>query len=191
MAKRRANGEGNIRKRSDGRWEGRYTAGYDLDAGKRIIKNVLGRTQAEVKEKLKSAISENQRLDISKAGNYTMASWVRTWYEVYAEPRIRPNTREYYANYIENHIVPGIGKIMLDNLVLEAWCRCEDPLWGLGSPFSRIHAKHLHPRNGADEAGRGVHYWSGNRWPNVREKDSKILRAYLGSYSSIEKMGKL
>ncbi len=116
MAKRRANGEGNIRKRSDEHWEGRYTAGYDLDAGKRIIKNVLGRTQAEVKEKLKSAISENQRLDISKAGNYTVASWVRTWYEVYAEPRIRPNTREYYANYIENHIVPGIGKIMLDKL---------------------------------------------------------------------------
>ena len=27
MAKRRSNGEGNIRKRRDGRWEGRYTAG--------------------------------------------------------------------------------------------------------------------------------------------------------------------
>ena len=25
MAKKRANGEGNIRKRKDGRWEGRYT----------------------------------------------------------------------------------------------------------------------------------------------------------------------
>ena len=29
MAKKRANGEGNIRKRKDGRWEGRYTAGID------------------------------------------------------------------------------------------------------------------------------------------------------------------
>ena len=28
MAKKRANGEGNIRKRKDGRWEGRYTAEY-------------------------------------------------------------------------------------------------------------------------------------------------------------------
>ena len=28
MAKKRANGEGNIRKRADGRWKGRYTAGY-------------------------------------------------------------------------------------------------------------------------------------------------------------------
>ena len=30
MSKKRANGEGNIRKRKNGRWEGRYTAGYDL-----------------------------------------------------------------------------------------------------------------------------------------------------------------
>ena len=53
MPKRRANGEGNIRKRKDGRWEGRYTAGYDPETGKRLIKNVLGKTQAEVKGKLK------------------------------------------------------------------------------------------------------------------------------------------
>ena len=46
MPKRRANGEGNIRKRKDGRWEGRYTAGYDPESGKWIIKNVLGKTQA-------------------------------------------------------------------------------------------------------------------------------------------------
>ena len=52
MAKKRANGEGSIRKRSDGRWEGRYTAGYDPETGKRITKNVLAKTQAEVKEKL-------------------------------------------------------------------------------------------------------------------------------------------
>ena len=30
MAKKRANGEGNIRKRKDGRWEGRYTADLTL-----------------------------------------------------------------------------------------------------------------------------------------------------------------
>ncbi len=39
MAKRRANGEGNIRKRKDGRWEGRYTAGYDPVTGKQVFKN--------------------------------------------------------------------------------------------------------------------------------------------------------
>ena len=53
IAKRRTNGEGNIRKRKDGRWESRYTAGYD-DNGKRIIKNVLEKTQAKVKAKLRT-----------------------------------------------------------------------------------------------------------------------------------------
>ena len=67
MAKKRANGEGNIRKRSDGRWEGRYTAGYDPDTGKRINKNVLGKTQAEVKEKLKIAMQESEGLDLTRS----------------------------------------------------------------------------------------------------------------------------
>ena len=60
MPKRRANGEGNIRKRKDGRWEGRYTAGYNAN-GKVITKNVLGRTQAEVKDKLRAAIENSNR----------------------------------------------------------------------------------------------------------------------------------
>ena len=67
MAKRRANGEGNIRKRADGRWEGRYTAGHDPVTGKQIFKNVLGRSQAEVKEKLAAAIQQTAGLDILKA----------------------------------------------------------------------------------------------------------------------------
>ena len=40
----------------DGRWEARYTAAHDLETGKVIYKNVLGRTQAETKAKLKAAI---------------------------------------------------------------------------------------------------------------------------------------
>ena len=70
MGKRRANGEGSIRKRKDGRWEGRYTAGRDPVTGKVIYKNVLGRTQAEVKAKLKAAIEANTNLDIVKAEQY-------------------------------------------------------------------------------------------------------------------------
>ena len=58
MAKRRGNGEGSLRKRSDGRWEGRYTAGTDPDTGKPISRNVLGKTQAETREKLKAAIQQ-------------------------------------------------------------------------------------------------------------------------------------
>ncbi|WP_298021172.1 site-specific integrase [uncultured Dysosmobacter sp.] len=116
MAKRRANGEGSIRKRKDGRWEGRYTAGYDPETGKRIIKNVLGRTQAEVKEKLRLAVEDNKKIDAAKGQDLTVGQWATLWFENYAKPAIRESTAEHYRNYIEKHIVPRIGKIMLRKL---------------------------------------------------------------------------
>ena len=51
MPKRRANGEGNIRKRKDGRWEGRVVVGYD-EADNPKTKNVLAKTKKECVEKL-------------------------------------------------------------------------------------------------------------------------------------------
>lgn len=116
MAKKRANGEGSIRKRADGRWEGRYTAGRDPMTGKPIYKNVLGKTQAEVKTKLQQAIEKSAQLDMSRAGSYTVATWVKLWYEIYAEPRLRETTKAYYQNYINNHIIPELGDIKLDKL---------------------------------------------------------------------------
>ena len=44
MSNRKNRGDGSIRKRADGRWEGRYTASRKL-----IYKSVLARTQAECK----------------------------------------------------------------------------------------------------------------------------------------------
>ena len=116
MAKKRANGEGNIRKRKDGRWEGRYTAGHDPETGKAIYKNVLGRTQAEVKSKLKAAIEESKGLDVTKAGKYTVGAWMDEWFENYAKVKVRPSSHQTYRGYIDNHIKPNIGKIPLEKL---------------------------------------------------------------------------
>ena len=76
MAKKRANGEGNIRKRKDGRREGRFTARHDPVTGKQIFKNVLGKTQAEIKEKLKKALVEAGQVDFAKSGKYTVGTWM-------------------------------------------------------------------------------------------------------------------
>ncbi len=116
MAKKRANGEGSLRKRSDGRWEGRYTAGRNPTTGKAIYKNVLAKTQKECKEKLAQAIEKNGKVDVVRSGKYTVAEWVRLWFETYSKPSIREQTAYYYNNYIEKHIVPGIGSIRLDKL---------------------------------------------------------------------------
>ena len=115
MAKKRANGEGSIRKRSDGRWEGRYTVGYD-ENGKVKMKNVLGKTQAEVKEKLKAKLEEIKVLDVSKSDSYTVGEWAALWFEIYAKPNIRERTADYYNRYITKHIVPCLGDIKLNKL---------------------------------------------------------------------------
>lgn len=116
MAKKRANGEGSIRKRKDGRWEGRYTAGHDPEMGKAIYKNVLGRTQAEVKEKLKATIKETQSLDQTKVGKYTVGEWMEVWFEDYAKIKVRPSSHQTYRGYIDNHINPNIGDIPLEKI---------------------------------------------------------------------------
>ncbi len=53
MAKRRKQGEGTLRLRKDGRWEGRIVIGYD-DKGLPITKNVTAKTKTECAEKLEA-----------------------------------------------------------------------------------------------------------------------------------------
>ena len=84
--------------------------------GKAIYKNVLAKTQKECKEKLDRAIEKNGKVDVIRSGKYTVAEWVRLWFETYSKPSIREQTAYYYNNYIEKHIVPGIGDIKLDKL---------------------------------------------------------------------------
>lgn len=50
--KKNAQGAGTIRKRSDGRWEARFTIGFDPVNGKQKQKSIYGKTQKEVREKL-------------------------------------------------------------------------------------------------------------------------------------------
>lgn len=116
MAKRRANGEDNIRKRKDGRWEGRYTAGRDPVSGKTVYKNVLGKTQAEAKAKLKAAINASANLDIVKAERYTVGQWMDVWFENCAKIKVRPSSRQTYRGHIDNHIKPNIGNVPLSKL---------------------------------------------------------------------------
>ena len=100
----------------DGRWEGRYTAGYDSKTGKRVVKSVLGKTQAAVKEKLKPAIEEMRELDVSCSEEYTAATWLRTWYALYAKPNVRVATADRYQLMIETHTFPRIRDVKLKTL---------------------------------------------------------------------------
>ena len=155
MAKRRANGEGSIRKRPDGRWEGRYTAGRDPETGKAVYKNVLGKTQAEVKAKLKQAIQENVEVDTLKAEKYTVGQWMDVWFENYAKIKVRPSSHQTYRGYIDNHIKPNIGKIQLNKLTTLELQKLYKKLLSKGR-VDRIEAKDQ-PKGLSPKTVRNIH----------------------------------
>lgn len=116
MGRKRKNGEGTVRLRKDGRWEGRVVIGYD-DMGLPRTKNVLAKTKGECVEKLNAlknsivpATAVKVRADIP------FGEWVEFWYENYCKPIVRPNTQRGYEDFIRLYIRPKLGSIPLNKL---------------------------------------------------------------------------
>ena len=59
MTKKRVNGEGNIRKRKDGRWEGRIVVGHK-ENGDSIFRYIYADNQKELTAKLRQNIDAYQ-----------------------------------------------------------------------------------------------------------------------------------
>ena len=70
----------------------------------------------EVKEKLKAALEEVKGIDVARSEDYTVATWLRTWYELYAKPNVRTATANRYELIIESYTIPRIGNVKLKEL---------------------------------------------------------------------------
>ena len=116
MARKRKNGDGTIRQRADGRWEGRYVIGYD-DKGYPKTKNVLAKTKRECTEKLEALKAELGGIKSDKVKpDMRFGDWMVYWFENHAKPKIRPTTQENYWGRISLHINPELGHIPLNKL---------------------------------------------------------------------------
>lgn len=107
MANKRPDGDGTVRKRPDGRWEGRIVIGHKED-GAPIYKSVFAKTQKELMPKLHALISEYRGVEVTDT-DMTLAEWCDKWLAEYAEPTLRPSTIEKYRSYMRHHIVPALG----------------------------------------------------------------------------------
>lgn len=112
MGKKKANGEGSISKRKDGRYMGRYTVG-----GKR--KSVYGATHAEVRAILNEILNEIAKGEYIEPTKETVGSWTNMWLVTYALPSVKQSTYISYEGYIRIHIVPELGDIPLSSLSME------------------------------------------------------------------------
>ena len=116
MEKRKRNaGEGLLRQRKDGRWEGRIVIGYD-DKNLPITKNVTSKSKTECERKLRE-LRDSLSDDIVKSSDdVTFGEWIDKWYRDYVKPFVKPKTQIDYENHIYKHIIPEIGKIKLKEL---------------------------------------------------------------------------
>jgi hypothetical protein len=65
MGKKRANGDGSVIKRPDGKWEGRISY-VDPDTGRTRRQSFYGRTATEVRAKMKTAPTAWRRVPRSR-----------------------------------------------------------------------------------------------------------------------------
>ena len=115
MATKKANGSGTIRKRADGRWEGKYSLGYDPKTGKLIRKSVYGKTQKEVRLALSKIVSEMDSGTYVEPSKMKVSQWLDEWLASYTM-NIKPATRSAYEEHIRIHIKPSLGDIPLKQL---------------------------------------------------------------------------
>ena len=110
-----ARGAGTIRKRADGRWEGRYSVGFDPKTGKQIQKSIYGATQKEARQKLTQIIGEIDDGEYLEPSKLKLGDWLDIWLNEYCEDKKYSTVKGYRAK-VKKHIKPQLGDIPLGKL---------------------------------------------------------------------------
>ena len=111
---KRANGEGTIRQRKNGLWEGQYVAGKN-ENGKKIRRSVYGRTQKEVVQKLNAITNDLNKGIYIEPDCITVAQWFDIWLKDYSGS-IKDSTKAQYEYQARCNINPVLGDIKLQKL---------------------------------------------------------------------------
>ncbi|MGC0274871.1 tyrosine-type recombinase/integrase [Pseudactinotalea sp. Z1739] len=111
---RRANGEGTLTKRKDGRWEAAAFA-PTLDGPRKRIR-VYARDRKAAHDKLVAKLEEI-RLGIPTATTrYTVGEYMQRWLTTVAPKRVRPNSLVRYEAIARLHLIPVLGSAPLATL---------------------------------------------------------------------------
>jgi|tagenome__1003787_1003787.scaffolds.fasta_scaffold20920142_3 integrase len=110
---KRANGDGSIWQRSDGRWCAAYYV--PKSSGGRVRKYVYGQSREEVRRKLTELIRNVDQDVPVPIGGQTVSDYLAEWLQ-HVRPLLRESTYAAYESNVRLHISPRIGKRRLDKL---------------------------------------------------------------------------
>lgn len=99
---KRSNGEGTIFKRKDGRWCAQYIQKIE---NKEVRKSVYGKTQKEVKEKLRLIREKETNGQIEPAAvQLSLEKWMKEWLSDYKQGTVKITTYQGYWRVFRDHI---------------------------------------------------------------------------------------
>ena len=188
MAKRRPNGDGLVRKRDDGRWEGRIVVGRKND-GSAIYRSVFAEKQSELMPKLNELKAQYAGIRLTEDSSITLGEWMARWMKEYKKPILRPSTYTGYSRDIENHILPYLGSKKLTqlktseiqkhyNYLLESG-RVKDNCKEKGLSNATVRGIHMVLREALDSAMReGLipkNPADGTSPPKIHRKEKQVL----------------
>lgn len=109
---RREYGSGSISQRADGTWTARMVIGVN-DKGKPRIKALYGKTEREVKKKLKDFQKEFYKNDQSVVQRSTVENYMRTWLYENKQNLLKPKSFDRLEQTVLYQVIPLVGHIQL------------------------------------------------------------------------------
>lgn len=117
MASRKANGEGSIYRRGDGRWAA--SAFVDTVSGKRKRVHVYGPTRQHVHDRLADKLTEARRGIRTPDKEWTVGAYLDYWLNTVVAAKNRPRTAELYEGTVRLHLKPALGATRLTKLTVQ------------------------------------------------------------------------
>ena len=151
MAKRRPSGDGMVRKREDGHWEGRIVIGHK-ENGAPIFRYIYADTQKELTAKLRQNITAYQGVDLTEECRMTLSEWLDRWLAQMASI-LRPSTLEHYRSDMKHHIKPYLGQKKLTQITASDLRKLYDDLKKQG----RVHPRPGQSRGLSTTTVHGIH----------------------------------
>ena len=109
---KRANNEGSVYQRSDGRW----CAACQVNGRRKYI---YGKTQSEVLAKLRDVQAAIANDTYSEPNRMTVGDWLTFWLEEIAPVGLRPSTLNTNRIIIEKTLLPALGDVKLQDKRLD------------------------------------------------------------------------
>lgn len=111
---RREKGTGNIYQRSNGTWVGRLSVGCKSD-GKPIIKYFSGKSEKEVKKKIREFNKNSINVELNKR-KITVGEYIDNWMNLYKKPDLKRSSYDRLEVTAKYQVKPYIGMIQLNTL---------------------------------------------------------------------------